>query len=192
MKKEREIENLRIGEMIRRLRESKGWSREKLAEVAGISAAGVYKIEQNLMVPTITTLVKLAKALRKDIKDFIKETFETADYHVTRKKERFILNTSEMGFKLEKLGGEVSDKKLEAVIINIKKGASSGPEKLYHGGEEIHFVLEGKIEYTINEEKIILEEGDTIHFKATIPHSWKNIGNKSAQVLVVITPPPFV
>jgi len=191
--KEKRKPPLKIGEMIRRIREAKGWSREKLAEAAGLSAAGVYKIEQNLMVPTIITLAKIAKALRKDIRDFLKETFETGkDYQIIRKNERFVLNTHELGFRIERVGGELGDRKMEAVLLKIKKGRSSGEEKLSHGGEEIHFVLKGNVEYTMENEKISLSEGDCIHFKATVPHSWKNVGNEEAEVLIIISPPPFV
>jgi transcriptional regulator with XRE-family HTH domain len=193
MAKEKKKPALKIGEMIRRIREAKGWSREKLAEAAGLSSAGVYKIEQNLMVPTIITLAKIAKALKKDIRDFLKETFETGkEYQIIRKNERFILNTHELGFRIERVGGELGDRKMEAVLLKIKKGKSSGEEKLSHGGEEIHFILKGNVEYTMEDEKINLSEGDCIHFKATVPHSWKNVGNEEAEVLVVISPPPFV
>lgn len=191
MKKKEEA--LKIGEMIRRIRESKGWSREKLAEAAGLSPAGVYKIEQNLMTPTIITLVKIAKALRKDIKEFLKETFDTAEeYHITKKKDRFILNTHELGFTIERVGGEIDERKMEAVVLKIKKGRSSGTENLSHGGEEIHFVLKGKVRYLIDNKEFTLEKGDCLHFKASLPHSWKNAGEEDAEVLVVITPPPFV
>ena len=193
MKKVKKEEIFKIGEMIRKIREAKGWSREKLAEAAGLSSAGVYKIEQNLMTPTIITLAKIARALKKDIRDFLKDTFETdRGYQIIRKNERFVLNTHELGFRIERVGGEIGDRKMEAVILRIKKGKSSGEEKLSHGGEEIHFVLKGELEYTMDDEKINLSEGDCIHFKALIPHSWKNVGNGEAEVLVIISPPPFV
>ncbi len=193
MKKTKKENLLKLGEVIRKIRESKGWSREKLAEAAGLSPAGVYKIEQNLMTPTIITLAKIARALKKDIRDFLKETFETdKGYQVTRKNERFVLNTSELGFKIERVGGEIGDRKLEAVLLKIKKGRTSGEDKLSHAGEEIHFVIKGSVEYTMNDENITLRAGDAIHFKATLPHSWKNVGNEDAEVLVIITPPPFV
>jgi transcriptional regulator with XRE-family HTH domain len=193
MRKAKREESLKIGEVIRKIREAKGWSREKLAEAAGLSSAGVYKIEQNLMTPTIITLAKIARALKKDIRDFLKDTFETdKEYQIIRKNERFVLNTHELGFRIERVGGEIGDRKMEAVLLRIKKGKSSGDEKLSHGGEEIHFVLKGTLEYTMNDEKINLSEGDCIHFKALIPHSWRNAGNEEAEVLVIISPPPFL
>lgn len=186
-------DGLKIGEVIRKIREAKGWSREKLAYASGLSSAAVYKIEQDLMAPTIITLAKIARALKKDIRDFLKETFETKEgYQITRKNGRFVLNTHELGFRIERVGGEIGDRKMEAILLKIKRGKCSGNEKLFHEGEEIHFILRGNVEYTMNNEKISLSEGDSIHFKSLVPHSWKNIGTGEAEVLVIITPPPFL
>lgn len=193
MKEKVEIEEqeLKIGETVRRLRELKGWSREKLAEEAGISSATIYKLEQNMMTPTITTLIKIARALRKDIKEFLKDSIDKKGWTITKRDNRLTLNTHELGFKIEKVSGEFEEKKLEGIILKIKKGASSGEDLLTHRGEEIHFVIKGKMEYVMENHKAVLEEGDTIHFKGSIPHLWKNIGNEEALVLIVVTPPPF-
>lgn len=192
MKERTELEEgLKIGETIRRLRELKGWSREKLAEEAGISSATIYKLEQNMMTPTITTLLKVARALRKDIKEFLRTSIEEKGWVVTKHNRRLTLNTHELGFRIEKISGEFEDKKLEGIIMKIKKGVSSGEELLKHRGEEIHFIIKGKMEYTMENQSITLEEGDAIHFRGDIPHRWKNIGNGEALVLIVVTPPPF-
>src|SRR5687768_11776718 len=54
-----------IGPKIRRLRQLKGLSLQQLGERSDISAAAIHKIERNGMVPTITTLMKLAVALNR-------------------------------------------------------------------------------------------------------------------------------
>ena len=46
-------------------------------------------------------------------------------------------------------------------------------------------MLKGKVEYTVGEEKYILEEGDSIYFDATAAHNPKNLGETAAQMLVI-------
>ena len=52
-----------LAENVRRLREARDWSQEKLAQKAGLAmryVSGIERAEEN---PTISTLAKLAKAL---------------------------------------------------------------------------------------------------------------------------------
>ena len=58
-----QIPEVKVGEKVRRLRKKNGHSIQKLSELSGVSPAGIYKIETNAMVPTITTLAKLATVL---------------------------------------------------------------------------------------------------------------------------------
>jgi len=49
---------------LKKLRNKKGWSQEKLAREAGISYQTLIKIEQNrIKNPRLETLIKIAKAL---------------------------------------------------------------------------------------------------------------------------------
>lgn len=58
---------------IKKLRNKKGWSQEKLAREAGISYQTLIKIEQNrIKNPKLQTLIKLTKALGVSLDDLIK------------------------------------------------------------------------------------------------------------------------
>ncbi len=58
---------------IKKLRNKKGWSQERLAREADISYQTLIKIEQErIKNPKLQTLVKLAKALSVSLDDLIK------------------------------------------------------------------------------------------------------------------------
>lgn len=58
---------------IKKLRNKKGWSQEKLAREADISYQTLIKIEQDrIKNPKLDTLVKLARALSVSIDDLVK------------------------------------------------------------------------------------------------------------------------
>ncbi len=63
----------KISENLRRLRNKKGYSLEKVARLADLSLNTIVKIENGVnQNPTIETLTKIAKALEIGVDDFIK------------------------------------------------------------------------------------------------------------------------
>lgn len=62
-----------ITKNLRKLRESKGLSQEKLARLADVANNTIIKIESGIIQnPTIETLAKIAKALDVKVDDLIK------------------------------------------------------------------------------------------------------------------------
>lgn len=62
-----------IGQSVRKLRQKKGFSQERLARLADISLNTLTKIESGFAKkPTIQTVVKLAKALNISLDEFVK------------------------------------------------------------------------------------------------------------------------
>ncbi|MCM8788075.1 MAG: helix-turn-helix domain-containing protein [Candidatus Omnitrophica bacterium] len=58
---------------LKKLRQQKGWSQEKLAHEAGISYQTLIKIERGYIKnPKLETLIKIAKALKVSLEDLIK------------------------------------------------------------------------------------------------------------------------
>ena len=79
---------------------------------------------------------------------------------------------------------------MEAIIAELEESAKS---RLYkHNGEEIHLVLEGKIEYAVGERKFVMNKGDTLWHRSDIPHGAKNLGKGKAIYLTVGSPPTFM
>lgn len=69
----RSPEGERLGETLRRLRKERGLSQEALAEAASVTADYLGFIERGENVPTLTVLLKLARALGVDAGDLLAE-----------------------------------------------------------------------------------------------------------------------
>jgi quercetin dioxygenase-like cupin family protein len=79
---------------------------------------------------------------------------------------------------------------MEAVVAEMQAGTSS---KLYqHEGEEIHLMLEGKMEYVVGNKTYKMEKGDTLWHRSDVPHGARNVGSDKAIYLTVGSPPTFM
>jgi transcriptional regulator with XRE-family HTH domain len=173
-----------IGPKLRELRLQRGLSLQQLAERADVSAAAIHKIEKSGMVPTITTLLKLAGALNRSVSYFVdEETEQNGPAFLTRADERRIVYTSHVGIDLAGISGPYGRFFLAGAVSTVEPGASSGASAMEHPGEELVFVLEGSMEFEVDGQDYRLAEGDSVHFRTDRPHRWKNPGTRSARAV---------
>lgn len=72
----------------------------------------------------------------------------------------------------------------ETVQARIDFDAHSAFGKHYHPGEEIIYVLEGSLEYQINDDKpVTLKAGEVLFIPAGVVHSARNNSNSKASEL---------
>jgi quercetin dioxygenase-like cupin family protein len=81
--------------------------------------------------------------------------------------------------------------KMEGIMIEVEPGKDFG-KQYSHDGEEIHYVLEGEIEYIVGEQIFKLSEGDSLWHKSDIPHGVRNAGNTKAKFITIGVPPTFM
>ncbi|MDB6060999.1 MAG: putative DNA-binding protein [Verrucomicrobiaceae bacterium] len=60
-----------FGSIVRRSRESNGWSQEVLADRAGLNRSYLGEIERGSAVPSLTTISKIATALEVSVSSLI-------------------------------------------------------------------------------------------------------------------------
>ncbi len=87
------IEN-KLGEKIKELRKSKGFTQEKLAELANIDDKHLSKIENGVHLPTYKTLKKLSEILNFNLQDMDTVNKATVINNPLYNKALKILNTA--------------------------------------------------------------------------------------------------
>ncbi len=181
----------KLGEKIKTLRTEKGWSLQELAENSGISAAGIHKIESNGIIPTITTMMKIADALGKKVSYFIEEEAEKGDAVFTTSRKRETIFTFKKGLSLRGISAKkYGDFIMTAAYALVQVGASSGKKPMNHRGEELIYCLQGQMEFQVKGKTYILNPGDSLHFRTHLEHSWKNTGDVQARLIWVLAVPP--
>ncbi len=178
-----------IGPRLRALRTRQGLSLQQLADQSGVSPAAIHKVEQSTMVPTITTLLKLAATFDVPVGHFIDEAPAPASsaVHVPAKRRRQV--TSAAGdIVTGQLSADGGPFDLDATLSEVGPGASSGEATARSAGETLVHVVSGSLEVTVSGQPIKLSTGDSLHFRAEEPHSWRNPGARVAKVIFASVP----
>lgn len=183
---------IQLGEKIRKYRQEQHLSIQKLAELSGVSPAGIYKIENDDMVPSVVTMIRISHALGRKVGDFLDDALEEPkEYELIRKRERTVLYSNENGFKVETIAWRIQDWKMFGAIVTLEPGAETAREMVSHEGEEMVLCLRGEIQFLLGDEEVTLKRGDSIHYKCTRPHSWRNQGRDRAEMVYILTPPIY-
>lgn len=173
-----------IGPKVRELRDMRGLSLQQLSDRSDVSPAAIHKVEQGNMVPTITTLLKLAAALDRPVAYFVDEGESAPSYVVyTSAKERRSVYTSHSGIDLQGISGPYGQYFVASAVAELEPGASSGDKPLRHPGEELIFMLAGSMEVDVGERTVKLGVGDSVHFRTDRDHRWRNPTKKPARAV---------
>ena len=178
-------EQLLVGQRIRELRTKKELSLRALAELSGLSTNAISLIERGDNSPTVSSLHGLASALGVQITAFFETHIDDQVIH-TVKNCRPTSKTS--GMKMESLGSGLPHQQIEPFLMTIEPASSSTSSQITHAGEEMVYVLKGKLVCMIKDEEYILEKGDSLLFVASQPHIYRNEASKPAQVLIIFQP----
>ena len=173
-----------IGLKVFSLRKRMGLSLQQLGERSDVSAAAIHKIEQGGMVPTITTLLKIAGALGRPVSYFVEEDVGRDDVAVlTPPDEDRPVYTSHKGITLNSISGPYGRFLLAGARATVAPGANSGRKPMQHPGEELVHVIEGQLEFTVTGQLYQVGIGSTLHFRGDQPHTWRNPGTTEAHAV---------
>jgi DNA-binding transcriptional MerR regulator/quercetin dioxygenase-like cupin family protein len=174
------------GARFRRLRQRRGLSLAQVAKSTGVSVGFLSALERGQMSASVATLRRIARYYRTNILSFFEPAKENS--RVVKPTERKILETTK-GVRMELLAW--GNTAMEPHLFRIKPGGNSG-ESYTHEGEEFLHVLRGRFEIWLNQdERYLLEPGDSLYFQSSTPHRWKNPGKTESWLLWINTPPTF-
>jgi transcriptional regulator with XRE-family HTH domain len=184
-----------VGEKIRSMRESQSLSVEEMAERSGLAVEQIERIENNIDLPSLAPLIKIARVLGVRLGTFLDDQEETGPV-VTRKSEAsdtisFSNNTTRSRKHMEyhSLSKSKADRHMEPFIIDVAPTKNESFILSSHEGEEFIMVLEGMMEISYGKASYLLEEGDSIYYDSIVPHHVHAFEGKSAKILAVIYTP---
>ncbi|MDT2023165.1 cupin domain-containing protein [Methylocella sp. CPCC 101449] len=182
-----------IGSRLRSIRKMKGLTLDVLADQIGLTKGYLSKVETGQKVPPIATLARVAHALQIDVATLLQsekgaEKAVNTGVSLIRANERHevVRGGTAFGYDYQALAHHIDSKHMEPFIFTFP--AQILREVLFeHEGEELIFVLSGKVEFQIGEEIYELSPGDCIYFDSSIPHRGRGLKG-DAKAIVVICP----
>lgn len=179
-------EKTSVGQRLREIRASRGLSMKSLAQMSGLNINTLSLIENGHTSPSVSTLQQLAQSLQVPITEFFESNHGSKKIvyqkHGKRPHVKFQHSTMEdLAPGMPRLGAE-------PLLVTFEPGADSGKKTIVHTGREFVYCLDGRIAYAVDNEKYILEPGDSLVFDAYLPHYCKNIDPTPSRALLVLCP----
>ncbi len=173
-----------IGKRLLKLRRGKKLTLKNLANETGMSTRYISQVEKGEVTPPVSVLLQLSRALEIDSSTLLRDEKERA---VRKSKDDYQKRTED--YTYETLTPEARHKHLKAFKVFIDPKSAHKGVSYQHMGEEFQYVIKGKVEVTIGENKNILGPGDSLHFNSSIVHKLRNISAERAELLVVLYTP---
>lgn len=176
-----------IGPKVRQLRQQLGMSLQQLAQRSEVSAAAIHKVERGDMVPTITTMLKLAAALGRPIGHFVEDAGAQAPVasHIPAAGRPALRSVAD-GMELAGISGAADRFRTVGAVATIAPGAVGTGRR--RPGEDLMLVLRGTVAFDIAGEHYTLRKGDALHYPTDHPHHWSNPGRSDASAVWISLP----
>jgi mannose-6-phosphate isomerase-like protein (cupin superfamily) len=124
--------------------------------------------------PPIPTLAKIAYALGVHVSYFFEDESEpNGGVSIVKKNERkkLIGDYSPLGYRYEAIIRTMKDNNIKPLIVTLPCGLDIDDIPYnYHDGDELNFVLSGKLIFHYDDEQSPAEEGDCLYFDSRIAH----------------------
>lgn len=190
---EEELAKLGIGKKINALRERKNISLENLARQVSLTPVLMSQIEQDVVPPTVATLLNIARVLDVGIDHFF-QTETMDDVELTRANEALKVSHSNdpdsgrLQYDYRKLSYRLKGKSMEPFLVEFDPDVEEELIPLTHDGEEFCYCLEGEIEFISNDKSIRLQRGDSLYYFSKTPHVLRGHGPGKPKALFVLLP----
>lgn len=185
-----------VGEKIKSLREEKSITVEDLAERSGLTREQIERIEDNIDLPSLAPLIKIAKVFGVRLSTFMDEEVGSGPV-ICRNGE--VLDTisfsntalhSHQYMKYHSLSRSKMNRHMEPFVIDVEPMENNKDYQLTaHDGEEFIMVMEGTMEVCHGKNTYLLNPGDSIYYDSTTPHHVHAYKGKAAKILAVIYTP---
>jgi transcriptional regulator with XRE-family HTH domain len=178
-----------VGTQLRLLRRARRQTLKDVAERASVSESFLSQLERGRTGASIASLQGIAAALGVEVSDLFARKGQTGP-SVLRREDRGYVSWGTFGRKA--LLTPKPFEALEVVAASFEPGGSTGADPYAHGdSEEMLLVVAGVVELTLDTEAMHLRTGDCARYRSSTPHRLVNVGDETAEVIYVISPPSY-
>ncbi len=176
--------NTLIADNLRGIREERKLSLDNVAKLTGVSKSMLGQIERAEVNPTVATLWKISKGLKISFTQLMDRP--EADIELVIKSDIQPLVEDGGKFRNYPVFPFDTTRRFEMYTLDIEEGSHLEAEAHPQGTHEFISVFSGELTLDINGDKYTIAAGNSIRFKADVPHGYLNSGNEICYVSMVI------
>jgi len=174
-----------LGDRVRQLRSERGWSLAVLAGASGVSRSMLSQIEREQANPTLAVTLRIAQAFGMTLGDLVQVPDASSTITVIRANDRAYHYRSDKHCRIRTLSTLNLEKDVEFYEVQLQPGGALRSAPHYQGTREFLTVEKGQVRVESAGDSELLEKGDSVSYRADVPHAIINAGPREAVLFLV-------
>lgn len=177
--------NRHLGLRVKKLRTEQGWSLEALANASGVSRSMLSQIERAKTNPTLAVTMRIAQAFGMALGDLVEMPDAASTILVIRSDDHAYHYKSDKFCRVRTLSPLNLEKDVEFYEVELQPGGMLRSAPHFAGTREFLTVSKGHIRLESGNEAENLGPGDSVSYRADVPHAIVNRGKGPVTVFLV-------
>jgi transcriptional regulator with XRE-family HTH domain len=175
-----------LGMRLKEFRIKRGLSQTELAKLVGVTPSTISQVESNLIYPSLPAVLKMAEVLSVEVSSFFQESVDMRDRIIFPAAEALDVKFPDLpegsivGKRMTPLD---FDLKAEPYLIEILPNKDLPSHFFIHKGEEVGYLLSGKLQLKLEKAVYTIRSGDVIYLTTEMPSQWRNPGPGVARLV---------
>jgi len=170
---------------VKQLRSERAWSLDALARASGVSRSMLSQIERGQANPTVGVTFRIARALGISIAELLEAPGTATSITVIRAQDRAYHYRSDRSCTIRTLSPLNLEKDVEFYEVELAEGGELRSAAHYRGTREFLTVQKGKVRIESGSDGEELAKGDSVSYRADLPHAVINTGSGRALLFLV-------
>lgn len=175
-----------LGKTIQRLRKAYNLSLGELSEQSGVAKSIISQIERNETNPTLSTVVKLSRALDTTVDEVLRGETQSMFIGHQQKSAVPILESQDGLCRLAIAGPLNLVDHFQWYDFHAKPTGVLESSPHPAGTVEHLYVVTGELEVTTGGETKLAKTGEALRYRADVPHRIANVGQGSAHAVMML------
>lgn len=174
-----------LGRRVKHLRTERGWSLEALAGASGVSRSMLSQIEREQANPTLAVTLRIARAFGMALGDLLETPGASSSVTVIRADDRAYHYRSDKNCRIRTLSPLHLEKDVEFYEVQLQPGGALRSAAHFEGTREFLTVQKGRVRVESAGDTETLAPGDSVSYRADVPHAIVNSGRTEAVIFLV-------
>jgi len=183
------MKKVEIGKKIILFRTANKLTIRDFSEMTGLSTSLISQLERGMGNPSFSALEAIADALGIPMFALFMGEIDNSSLILRKEDRKKVFDSGSSHVLYDILTPSPIKSSLDILIMNLTPKTETAGDFTTHAVEEIAFVLEGEVFIMLEDERFLLNEGDSARILPTMRHKFINETDREIKVLFVRSSP---